>query len=95
MQDISKRVSEIFKSPMGVFPRGGIEASLKVKLASSPQWLRVTKGDLEVTLSFKHPVWVVAINGGDTTEWEDLEDAVLHLILPFLRAEVAKVLKGR
>ena len=95
MQDISKRVSEIFKSPVGVFPRGGLEASLKVNLASSPQWLRVTKDNLEVTLSFKHPVWIVAISDGETTEWEDLEEAIVHLLLPFLKAEVTKVLKDR
>jgi hypothetical protein len=92
MHEAKKKIARLFQSPLGFFPRGGLESSLKVKISSSPNWVKVVKGDLEMTISFQPSGWLVYQSGQDNEEtYESLEEAVEALLVPFLRQEISRV----
>lgn len=92
MHEVEKSLAKLFQSPLGFFPRGGLESSLKVKISSSPNWVKVVKGDLEMTISFQLTGWVVYQSGQDNAEvYGSLEEAVEALLVPFLRQEISRV----
>jgi len=83
-------VKSLFSAPLGSFPKGGIESSLRVRLSTSPTTLTlISEHDLSVSLSRGEDKWIVHYLDVERT-FDDLGDAVFALVEPIIRVEVSK-----
>ena len=82
-------VKSLFSAPLGSFPRGGVESSMRVRLSTSPTTLTLmSEHDLSVSLSQKSNKWVVRYLDVERT-FDELEDAIFALIEPIVRTEIS------
>lgn len=82
-------VKSLFSAPLGSFPKGGVESSMRVRLSSSPTTLTlISEHDLSVSLSQKSNKWVVHYLDVERT-FDDLGDAVFALVEPIIRMEIS------
>jgi hypothetical protein len=82
-------IKSVFSAPLGSFPRGGIENSLRVRLSTSPTTLTlISEHDLSVSLSRGKEKWIVRYLDVDRS-FDDLEDAIFALIEPIIRLEIS------
>lgn len=92
IQEITKIIKSIYVAPLGSFPRGGIESSLKVSICTAPQYISLRdKGGSLSTFSITGNKYNVSsmVDGVITlSEHEDLQEALEALILPLVRQEI-------
>jgi hypothetical protein len=82
-------VKSLFSAPLGSFPRGGIESSMRVRLSTSPTTLTLmSEHDLSVSLSQKSGKWVVKYLDLERS-FDELEDAIFALVEPIIRMEIS------
>jgi hypothetical protein len=82
-------VKSLFSAPLGSFPRGGVESSLRVRLSTSPTTLTLmSEHGLSSSLSQGKGNWVVRYLDVERT-FDDLGDAIFALIEPIVRAEIS------
>jgi len=82
-------VKSLFSAPLGSFPKGGIESSMRVRLSTSPTTLTLmSEHDLSVSLSQKSGKWVVHYLDVERT-FDELEDAIFALVEPIIRMEIS------
>lgn len=83
-------VKSLFSAPLGSFPRGGVESSMRVRLSTSPTTLTlISEHDLSVSLSRGEDKWVVRYLDVERS-FGDLEEAIFALIEPIIRIEVSR-----
>lgn len=82
-------VKSLFSAPLGSFPRGGVESSLRVRLSTSPTTITlISEHGLSVSLSLCKDNWVVRYLDVERT-FDGLDEAIFALIEPILRLEIS------
>jgi hypothetical protein len=87
-------VSDIYRAPLGVFPRWGLGASMKVSISSAPNSITLTNEHSEnATLSSEEGgfrVYPCPLFKTEAQSFEELSEAVLFLLSLFLKSEVMR-----
>jgi hypothetical protein len=82
-------VKSLFSAPLGSFPKGGVESSLRVRLSTSPTTITlISEHDLSVSLSLKSDKWVVRYLDVEKP-FDDLGDAIFALVEPIIRIDIS------
>ena len=78
-------LKSLFSAPLGSFPIGGLESSLKVSVGVSPYeiWLTSQHTSLRTTLKLEAQHYLV-----EDVQYTTLNDALLALITPHIKAEI-------
>ena len=82
-------VKSLFSAPLGSFPKGGLESSMRVRLSVAPKSITLTsEHGLVVSLQRDSIDWVV-IHLGEKSHYESLDVAIFKLIEPIIRDEIS------
>ena len=92
IQEVKKIIKSIYVAPLGSFPKGGIETSLKVSVSSSPKFITLRdKGGSLSTFSIANEKYCVSSTIEESitlSEHDDLQEALEALILPLVKQEI-------
>lgn len=82
-------VKSLFSAPLGSFPKGGVESSMRVRLSTSPTTITLTsEHGLVVSLQRESIDWVI-LHLGEKSHYESLDEAIFKLIEPIIRDEIS------
>ena len=87
-EEALKIVKSLFSSPLGSFPRGGIESALNVRLSSSPKSITLTSIHGLVISLKREEDWVVSFLG-EERHYPSLDRALYAVVEPILDDEIS------
>lgn len=88
LKEATNIIKSLFSSPLGSFPRGGVETALNVKISSTPSSITLTsEHGLAVTLKCKDD-WVVIFLGQEH-HYTSLDKALYAMIDPIIKDEIS------
>ena len=97
ISEIATTLKSLYSAPLGCFPRGGLEASLKLKICTAPYFITLTDTEgNNSTLNVNGDEYVVtqSIEGDSiTSSHKELQEALEALLQPFISQEIKRKLK--
>tara|TARA_B000000557_G_C20442711_1_gene303738 strand:+ start:76 stop:516 length:441 start_codon:yes stop_codon:yes gene_type:complete len=97
ISEVAVVLKSLYTAPLGCFPRGGLESSLKLKVCTAPYFLTLT--DVEgnnstLNVDGEHYVVTQSIDGDSSiSKHKDLQEALESLLFPFVAQEIKRKLK--
>lgn len=89
LDDAKSIIKSLFSAPLGSFPKGGVESSMRVRLSTAPKSITLTsEHGLVVSLQRESIDWVV-VYLDEKCYYESLDEAIFKLIEPIIRDEIS------
>ena len=95
--EVTAILKSLYTAPLGCFPRGGLETSLKLKVCTAPYFITLT--DIEgnnstFSIDGDHYVVTQSVDGDSSiSKHEELQEALGSLLYPFVAQEIKRKLK--